>query len=74
MEIAALLIPIYYTKDGCHTCRLDSERQCPFLGFRHFGQVPVCMKGEQHDLCNIGLDGLGFIEPDCDLADKAQKI
>lgn len=44
-EMQHIAIPIYRNRHGWFTCRLSSESSCPFLGFRKFGQVPVCMKG-----------------------------
>lgn len=70
MEVANITMPIHRNRHGWHTCRLDAENQCQFLGFRKFGQVPVCMKGKQHDIDFYNSDPVAFIEPDCGLADK----
>lgn len=58
-----LPLMVYYTDDGKRTCRLDQNRQCKYLGFRKFGQIPVCMLGEQQDLEYI--DERGYIKPIC---------
>ena len=70
METIKMEIKIYRNRHGWHTCRLNSSEQCQFLGFRKFGQVPVCMKGEQHDLDFYNSDPLAFIEPDCGFVEK----
>lgn len=64
METVTITISIFRTLDGRHTCRLDSDNQCIFLGFRKFGCVPVCMKGEQNDLHEYEDT---YIKPNCDL-------
>jgi hypothetical protein len=69
-ETHTITIPIYRNRDGWHTCRLTREKQCQFLGFRNFGQTPVCMKGENHDLDYYNGDTLVYIEPDCGMVVK----
>jgi len=66
-EYATIQVPIYRDKDGWHVCRLSAEKSCPFLGLRAFGQISVCMKGEQHDLHAYAC---GYIKPDCGLVAK----
>lgn len=70
MEEAHICIPILRNRHGWHTCQLIQAEKCQFLGFRKFGQIPVCMKGTQHDLDFYNGDTLAYIEPDCGLAEK----
>jgi hypothetical protein len=67
IEIKQIPVIINRNEQGDFVCRLNVEHQCQFLGFRKFGQVPVCMKGEQHDLNSY--KNKDYIEPDCNLAE-----
>ena len=63
MSDRTIRVRTYDTPDGEPTCcLLAGSRACEFLGFRHFGQQPVCMLGQQVDLMR-GDGGHGFIIP-----------
>lgn len=70
MDGVYIFVPIFRNKHGWFTCQISPTEKCPFLGFRKFGQIPVCMKGPRHDLGFYNSDTLGYIEPDCGLAEK----
>jgi hypothetical protein len=72
-EEAIIHVPIYRNRFGWHVCRLDNDHQCRFLGYRKFGQIPVCMFGENHDLSPYNGDDLAYTEPDCGLVQKEIK-
>ena len=70
VEGTNIFVPIYRNKHGWFTCQISKTEKCQFLGFRKFGQIPVCMKGNQSDLDYYNGDPLAFIEPKCGLAEK----
>lgn len=67
-EFATIKIQRFSTPDGKPTCAIGTgkDESCKFLGARNFGNVPVCMFGENQDLRRDG--GYGFIEPHKDCA------
>jgi hypothetical protein len=69
IEGVNIFVRIHRTPKGDFTCMLSETKKCQFLGFRKFGQVPVCMKGEQHDLNFINDDPFDNIRHDCGLAE-----
>lgn len=62
-EIVYLPLNVYRLPDGDITCRLSEEQQCPYLGSRNFGQVSVCMLGEQRDIRCKGDPATTYLKP-----------